>query len=239
MPVIVRCDHCGAEIRRSPSAVRKRNFCNQACYHTALSSENHPSWRGGPAQLTCVWCGKEYTTPKAWVRKGSRFCSTQCTIAYLGKKHTGSGSPCWKGGPVTMTCENCGKDFKVSRGIINSRTPRYCSRKCMGEWRKKHWQGRGHPQWRGGPDELYADDWNDALRDAIRARDGYQCVLCGATAEQNGRQLSVHHIDHDKLNSAWANLVTLCDSHHTATNGDQEWWVYYLPRYSRGRHLIR
>lgn len=238
MPVIVTCDHCGENIRKRPSNVRQRNFCNPACYHAGNRGANSHNWQGGKVALVCEQCSKEYTTHKAWLKRGSRFCSTECTRAWIAKHNSGPAHTRWQGGPVTWTCENCGQDFEVSRGIYNSRMPRYCSQKCMGEWRKEHWQGEGHPQWQGLSEEPYDEEWCEGLRMLIRERDGQRCTICGKTEIANGRQLSVHHIDYDKQNSREANLVTLCTEHHISTNGDRQWWRYYLPRFSRGKYVI-
>ncbi len=70
--------------------------------------------------------------------------------------------------------------------------------------------------WRNGPND-YGPGWA-ALRERVRARDGYRCQVCGA-AEQ-GRQHDVHHKIPFRLflNPAQANqldnLVTLCHPCH-------------------------
>jgi len=60
----VQCDACGAELKRFPSLVRERNFCNQVCYgkwkrtnflgeanpnhgNIAMFGEANPNWKGG------------------------------------------------------------------------------------------------------------------------------------------------------------------------------------------------
>lgn len=40
------------------------------------------------------------------------------------------------------------------------------------------------------------------------------CADCGATAQANGRRLSVHHEDRDRTNNDPANLTTLCQACH-------------------------
>ena len=34
MPVIVHCDFCGDSIKKNPSHVKPRNYCDRTCYHT-------------------------------------------------------------------------------------------------------------------------------------------------------------------------------------------------------------
>ncbi len=70
--------------------------------------------------------------------------------------------------------------------------------------------------WRNDPN-TYGADW-PRLRDAIRARDGYRCQVCGAP--ETDRAHDVHHITPFRLFSSPAeanrpeNLVTLCRACH-------------------------
>lgn len=51
--------------------------------------------------------------------------------------HGGSLNPNWGGGPVTITCEQCGKP--VTTGKRNGGKPaRFCSSKCYGMWMREH-----------------------------------------------------------------------------------------------------
>ncbi len=70
--------------------------------------------------------------------------------------------------------------------------------------------------WTNDPND-YGPGWN-RLREAVRARDGYRCQVCGAP--ENGRQHDVHHkIPFRSFISAaeanrMENLITLCSSCH-------------------------
>jgi len=59
------------------------------------------------------------------------------------------------------------------------------------------------------------------LKEKIRNRDGRKCVLCGKSEILNGRRLSVHHINGDKMQGCngkpWY-LCTLCQSCNTKTD---------------------
>jgi hypothetical protein len=88
-------------------------------------------------------------------------------------------------------------------------------------------QGEKHPNWKGGISfEPYPCGWTGRLKDAIRQRDEYRCVLCGA--KQDERKLPVHHIDYDKENLDPKNLVTLCVSCHSKTNTDRFLWSQHF-----------
>ena len=240
MSVTTHCAICGKELNIAVGRLKERNYC-APCYRATLKGVSHPGWKGGKVTYTCERCGKPKQIDRSRVKSGGgRFCSYKCLYAWLGEKHRGSGSPLWKGGPETIMCENCGVEFEVPRRIINGRGARFCSTGCWGEWKSRNLRGEDAQTWQGGIAHApYPDDWNGSLRDTMRTRDRHRCVICKEMARQGRRDLSVHHINYDKKNSAWANLVTLCGSHHAATNHNREWWSYYLPRYSRGRHVIQ
>lgn len=74
----------------------------------------------------------------------------------------------------------------------------------------------------------YSSDWTEDLKECIRKRDGYICQLCGKTQEENGRRLSVHHIDYIKENCDPRNLVTLCISCNVKVNAGRKHWTIFF-----------
>ncbi len=82
--------------------------------------------------------------------------------------------------------------------------------------------------WNGGSSfSPYSTDFTKILRDEIRMRDGYSCQLCGDIGKNNV-SLSVHHIDYDKMNCDFENLVSLCSSCHPKTNVRREEWIEFF-----------
>lgn len=77
--------------------------------------------------------------------------------------------------------------------------------------------------WKGGISfEPYSIDWTKTLKRAIRERDNYICQVC------NQYGCYIHHIDYDKKNCNSENLITLCNSCHTKTNHNREYWTNYF-----------
>lgn len=77
--------------------------------------------------------------------------------------------------------------------------------------------------WRGGIDfEPYGLDFNRYLKDKIRKRDNFTCQLCGE--RENGKKLISHHIDYAKRNNQEKNLILLCNSCHSQTNFNRNFW---------------
>jgi len=86
-----------------------------------------------------------------------------------------------------------------------------------------------HHLWRGGISyEPYSVDWSNTLKQSIRERDKYRCQLCGNP--QGDRALDVHHIDYNKKNCDPENLISLCHSCHSKTNGNRDYWLEFFKR---------
>jgi len=78
------------------------------------------------------------------------------------------------------------------------------------------------PRWLGGIGKLpYSFDFNEELKELVKKRDGYMCQFpdCGTD-----KDLAVHHIDYQKMNSDPKNLITLCRTHNTKVNSNREYW---------------
>lgn len=85
--------------------------------------------------------------------------------------------------------------------------------------------GAGNAAWQGGISyEPYGLEFNAELREQIRKRDEHKCQVCVTDQKGLRRKLSVHHIDYDKKNNKPENLVSLCESCHTATNSNRRYW---------------
>jgi hypothetical protein len=78
--------------------------------------------------------------------------------------------------------------------------------------------GFNNPAWRGGL-SWYGDSW-PSQRELARERDNNVCQICGATSNENGKRLDVHHIKPFKVFSNQidandlSNLITLCRKCH-------------------------
>jgi 5-methylcytosine-specific restriction endonuclease McrA len=62
----------------------------------------------------------------------------------------------------------------------------------------------------------FTNDYNadgNAKRDAARASVGNVCIRCGSPSVP-GKILTVHHMDGDKANDEWWNLLPLCQVCH-------------------------
>lgn len=90
-------------------------------------------------------------------------------------------------------------------------------------------EGENNPNWLGGISfEPYDPEFNDELKEQIRARDDYTCQLCRTHQTHLKRLLSTHHIDYNKENNDPSNLTSLCNSCNARVNYDRGFWTDYF-----------
>lgn len=160
-------------------------------------------WKGGLPK--CIDCGKEL---KSYNSKRCNKCSAntdnfkeQCRQRQLGKK---------------QSKETIAKRVSKNKGQKRTKEQRMNISKSQ-RAEKGYW-------WKGGiTNDPYAVDWTETLRRSIRERDNYTCQLC--SSQQSSRAFCIHHIDYNKLNNNPNNLITLCNSCHTKTNFNRDYWL--------------
>ena len=212
-PTECKCEICGVTFFRTTSDVEKYGgkYCSRECADIGRRVKR-PKYR-------CKQCGKTFID--RWYKKGQDrlFCSQKCMGEWYSENRNGELATCWKGGPKKYRCEWCGGEFMGRR----SRARRFCSLECCNQWVSKNYRGEQHHAWLGGLSfEPYGIEFDNALRELVRERDGYVCQLCGRA--QGKRALSVHHIDYDKNNNVEHNLISLCKSCHSKTNANRYYW---------------
>ncbi len=77
------------------------------------------------------------------------------------------------------------------------------------------------PNWQGGISfEPYTLEFNKEKKQQVLERDNYKCQ--DPNCDGNHKKLHIHHIDYDKKNNSLENLITLCSSCHSKTNGKKK-----------------
>jgi len=80
-------------------------------------------------KIKCEICGKLfYKRPSHFKRVKRNFCSRKCR----GIGQRGKNNPAWKNSWI-KTCQNCSKKYRYK----NSKGKKFCSQKCMGEYKSK------------------------------------------------------------------------------------------------------
>lgn len=89
--------------------------------------------------------------------------------------------------------------------------------------------GPNSSAWRGGVSfEPYCPKFNEKRKEKVRDNFNRRCAICGCP--ENGKKLSVHHIDYNKMQGCthgW-NLVPLCPNCHSKTNSNRWFWFNLL-----------
>lgn len=88
--------------------------------------------------------------------------------------------------------------------------------------------------WKGGISfEPYCPKFNRDLKRRIRAFFEYRCMACGKSTDENGKQLSCHHVEYNKqacCDGKPVHFAALCIRCHMKTNNDRERWESMLHR---------
>jgi hypothetical protein len=103
-----------------------------------------------------------------------------------------------------------------SKKMIGNNNPMFGSIRSK-KWKDEHSKrmlGDKNPTWKGGVSKLpYAFSFDKKLKNKIKKRDNYTCQNCFKIED-----LTIHHIDYDKMNSSEYNLITLCQSCNSKAN---------------------
>jgi len=83
-------------------------------------------------------------------------------------------------------------------------------------------KGPAHPNWKQGASfEEYGPEFNKSLKQQIKESYEFKCQIC----DTETKLLDVHHIDYDKTNNSWNNLIPLCKRCHGKTNYNRNVWI--------------
>lgn len=98
------------------------------------------------------------------------------------------------------------------------------TREKMSDSRK----GNKNPAWMGGISYGdYCAKFNPKFKEKIRAEYNYRCFLCGKTTKENGRRLSVHHVNFNKdclCDNSDCKFVPVCINCHNKTSNNRDYW---------------
>ncbi|MFA7211732.1 MAG: hypothetical protein WC110_09840 [Bacteroidales bacterium] len=202
--VEVPCELCGTKFYKSSHNPAK--FCSRECADLAAYER---------VFVTCLTCKKEFTvTNSAFKRGEGKYCSPRCY--YMSRVVR---SKC--------KCLVCGKEFETTPAQIKAGKGRFCSTKCGKT-------GKYNPSFNNWISfEPYCPKFNREFKERVRAFFGFRCIICGKTEEEEGKNLSVHHVDYDKnvcCNDHSPAFACVCNKHNATANHDRERWQYIFHR---------
>ncbi len=117
--------------------------------------------------------------------------------------------------------------MKISNSLIGYKLENYHKQNCQcGVCKSKRFEinGKNHPSYINGSSfEIYPVDFY-RIRNRILERDNYICQICYLYGNV------IHHIDYNKKNNIVDNLITLCNSCHSKTNYNRNYWEKELKK---------
>ena len=190
--IILKCNGCEGDIILTPQ-FKNRKFCNSTCanrYHARDSSIINKM------RATKI---KQYQNGKTVWNKNipaTKEHKQNQKDGFARRKQKGLGH-CNKGRKkslaerIKQSCDHLGIDIKDWKGFYTNKD--------------------------------YGKGFDEPLREQVRQRDNY-CQMCfnyqDELRDKNKHcKLSVHHIDYNKKNNSPDNLISLCRSCHSKTNG--------------------
>ena len=229
------CQICGKELLITPSSIKKGRgkFCSKECQGKFQSKhrggKNNSHWKGGKVKRICPTCEKEFEVKPSKIKQGEgKFCSRECFFQWRSEFIRGQAHPNWKP-KIKKTCQTCGKKFLIQSAWVKRGSGKFCSLKCMGKWMSKNLRGKNSPNWKNGASfEPYCQKFNNEFKEYIRDKFGRLCFLCSKTEEENGKRLSVHHVNYNKScgcdDDETCQFVPLCVSCNSKVNKNREMW---------------
>jgi len=221
------CNECGAEFHSE----YQKKYCSEECHDrgVVLAGAENPNYDGGKETTRCRNCETEFEFYAS--EKEGLYCPECVEEADWRNPPVieGTDHPRWKGGKIEVDCTICDKSIKRYPSHITGEVT-LCSDDCRYTWLSEEFTREGHPNWKGGETGNYGPGWNRIRREALE-RGGYECVVCGTTRAQLGRNPDVHHIvpvrvfeqsaSHEKVDAHHLqNVVSLCiDCHRKAEFG--------------------
>jgi hypothetical protein len=125
---------------------------------------------------------------------------------------------------------DCGKESVVNSSTLINGQSKSCGCAAAEAARRRALTlvGPKSVGWKGGISfEPYCPKFNNDLKKRIREFFNNQCLLCGKSKEENGKNLSCHHVEYNKLaccDGKPVQFAALCHSCHAKTNPNRERW---------------
>lgn len=248
--VFAVCDKCG--IGRWVCFFQYHDLCHACAVRKSPSEETKKKLRDSKRGVKNPMFGKKHSAETrkklSVLRTGTKHTEEtkqkmrENGVGMLGRRHSaesrrknseshkgklaGERNPNWKGGNILKICKQCGKEYDVkpSRVVISN----FCSNECLAKWQSMNQRGENAPNWMGGISfEPYCPKFSKKFRESVREKHGRVCFLCPTTEEENGRKLSVHHVNYHKnclCDDVKCEFVPLCMKCHIKTNFDRYFW---------------
>lgn len=120
-----KCNYCGKEFHKTPSDIKKLNFCSRKCQNTFLAHLVHDRAQQD-LNCTCLNCGKKFHRKHSRAGK-IQFCNIECKKTYEEKLR--------KKKEHLEICPICGKEF-----VAGIKRDKFCSIECQIAWQRRFYK---------------------------------------------------------------------------------------------------
>jgi len=223
------CKVCGKEFESLPSRIKagRGDCCSIDC---------RTIFRTNRIQVKCAECGKVFESVKSHVEgRKNKYCSRSCYAKAKSKSMSGPNNPHWKETKLTHECDWCGKLFEITPSRLKNNNTSCCSEECRRKLTSQIYRGENHHAWRGGISfEPYCPKFTEEFKERVREFWGRKCGICGDSEEANGKRLSVHHVNYDKMvccNTTSPLFIPVDMACHARTNNKRDYWEEILTNY--------
>jgi hypothetical protein len=204
-------------------------------------------------EVKCLNCKKIFKVYPYRLRLGeAKYCSIQCRIKsklWIDKMKEVSQKLRGKE-KVKRVCLHCKKIYYIFPNLV--KVNKFCSRKCHANYYFVGWNEgktkkdypqlsnsgvkKGNIPWNKGKGSgkrkyKYTIGFCKSLKELIRDKFDRRCQVCGCPEIECRQKLSIHHIDYNPKNLRIDNLIPVCRSCHSKTNGGSEnrkYWNNYF-----------
>jgi hypothetical protein len=134
--VTCTCLICGAEFKVKASHLKhgEGKTCSRACWGKWMSQQMKGRGKQRITKL-CQVCNKQIEVKRSHADTEGTYCSERCMSEGYKTRLIGADNPNWKGGSVVNICMQCGSEFEVERGRLNTGGGQFCSTSCTATWR--------------------------------------------------------------------------------------------------------
>lgn len=211
-----KCIICGNEFRTYKH--NPASHCSKECQNASSKKR---------IECVCIHCGQTFEEVPSRIKEGKgKFCSTSCHNEWRSINKSGKNSPRWN--RVSKNCLYCGNSFYASQSKIKEGKGKFCSKECSDNYHVREKSSA----WKGGISFApYCPKFNNEFKERVRDFWHRECGICGQTEQENGKKLSVHHVNYNKMaccDDIPPLFITTCNSCHPVTNFNREYWESIL-----------
>lgn len=172
------CKSCGKEVYRTDSNIKKNIYCSKECSNSSKINKSINTKL--KIKLTCKHCNCEFKVLPSG--KNRIYCNKKCSDESKIKN-------------VKINCNYCNIEFETKQHRVNRVNNKFCGAECSSKFHSESllYSGENHHNYKGNRPKYYGANWHPQ-RNKARKLANYNCVNCGISEEELGRELDVHHV---------------------------------------------